>query len=89
METVGVRELKNNLSKYLKRVKSGSSIVITDRKKEIATIVPKGNGAEGEEILALMQTGLANWSGEKPRGISMRVVAKGWAVSDAVLQDRR
>jgi len=40
METVGIRELKKDLSNYLRKVKAGDKIIITDRKKEIAFIVP-------------------------------------------------
>ncbi len=40
METVGIREFKRNLSQYLRSVKAGKKVVITDRKKEIAVIVP-------------------------------------------------
>jgi prevent-host-death family protein len=37
--TVGVRELRENLSAYLDRVKAGEEIVITERGKRIARIV--------------------------------------------------
>ena len=40
MEIVGIRELKRNLSEYLRSVKAGKKVIITDRKKEIAVIVP-------------------------------------------------
>ena len=40
METIGIRELKENLSRYMKKVKTGEKIVVTDRKKEIAVIMP-------------------------------------------------
>ncbi|NIA09367.1 MAG: type II toxin-antitoxin system prevent-host-death family antitoxin [Nitrospiraceae bacterium] len=40
METIGIRVLKENLSRYMKQVKSGETIIITDRKKEIAAIMP-------------------------------------------------
>jgi prevent-host-death family protein len=37
--TVGVRELRENLSAYLDRVKAGEEIVITERGKRVARIV--------------------------------------------------
>ena len=40
METIGIRKLKENLSRYMKQVKSGETIIVTDRKKEIAVIMP-------------------------------------------------
>jgi prevent-host-death family protein len=42
MESIGVRELRQNASAYLRRVRSGETIVITDRGTPIARIVPIG-----------------------------------------------
>jgi prevent-host-death family protein len=89
METVGVRELKRNLSAYLRSVKAGKKVVITDRKKEIAVIVPFREADGQEKILQLVREGVADWSGEKPRGMSARIKSKGKSVSAAVIEDRR
>lgn len=40
--TVGVRELRQNLSKYLERVKQGESLIVTERGTEVARITPSG-----------------------------------------------
>jgi antitoxin (DNA-binding transcriptional repressor) of toxin-antitoxin stability system len=45
MRSVGVRELKSCLSKYLKLVKSGEVIVITDHNKIVAEIRQPTKGA--------------------------------------------
>ena len=42
-----ISELKDGLSAYLRRVKSGESILITERKTPVARIVPVGRGEEG------------------------------------------
>ena len=42
-----ISELKDGLSAYLRRVKSGESILITDRRTPVARIVPVGRGEEG------------------------------------------
>ncbi|MGC9155644.1 MAG: type II toxin-antitoxin system Phd/YefM family antitoxin [Ferrimicrobium sp.] len=39
---VGVRELKNNLSRYLAKVGSGDELIVTDRGRAIAKITPIG-----------------------------------------------
>ena len=39
MKTVGIRDLKNNLSRYLSRVKRGEEILVTERGRTIARIV--------------------------------------------------
>jgi prevent-host-death family protein len=41
-ETVGVRELRQNLSKYLTRVKQGKALTVTERGREVARLVPSG-----------------------------------------------
>ena len=88
METVGIRELKANLSHYLRKVKSGEKIIITDRKKEVAVILPKGKESADERLLQLVQRGLAHWSGGKPTGMPSRLQSKGESASAAVLEDR-
>ncbi len=44
MERVGVRHLRQNLSKYLAEVKSGESFVVTERGTEVARLTPSGPG---------------------------------------------
>ncbi|CAN5687035.1 hypothetical protein BH24ACT25_BH24ACT25_12430 [soil metagenome] len=52
MESVGVRELRQNLSRHLARVKTGESLVVTERGEEIAVLVPSGAHAEEHARLA-------------------------------------
>jgi prevent-host-death family protein len=40
MKTTGVAELKAHLSRYLKQVKSGQEVVITERGLPVAKLVP-------------------------------------------------
>src|SRR6185436_16239587 len=47
MKTVGVRELKNRLSEYVRQVRSGESVLVTDRGEVVAELVPPGQGADG------------------------------------------
>ena len=54
METVGIRELKTNFSRYLIRVKLGETIIVTDRKKEVAVITPFGQQADDKKLFDLM-----------------------------------
>ena len=89
MKTIGIRELKENLGRYMKRVRTGERIIITDRKKEIAIIMPLENKAKEEKIYQLIQRGMACWSGGKPEGMPVRIISRGKSVSDAVIEDRR
>jgi prevent-host-death family protein len=38
--TVGVRELRQNLSRYLERVKGGETLTVTERGHEVARLIP-------------------------------------------------
>ena len=42
MESVGVRELRQNLSRYLVQVKGGASFAVTERGREVARLTPSG-----------------------------------------------
>src|SRR5918997_7198815 len=50
--TVGVRELRQNLSRYLERIKQGESLVVTERGREVARLVPSGASSERYRQLA-------------------------------------
>ena len=43
---VGVKELHDNLSRYLNRVKDGEELVVTDRGRAVARVLPIG----GEDV---------------------------------------
>ena len=40
MERVGIRELRQNLSRYVKRLRSGESFIVTDRGQEVGVLSP-------------------------------------------------
>ena len=44
--TVGVRELRQNLSKYLTRVKKGETLTVTERGHEVARLVPSHSAVD-------------------------------------------
>ena len=54
MSTVGLRELKNKLSKYVARARSGESVSITDRGQIVAELSPaKRQSLTGEPTVTL------------------------------------
>jgi prevent-host-death family protein len=87
--SVGVRELRDNLSEYLRRVRQGEILVITDRGKPIGELGPAPRGRSVERGRALVGKGIASWSGGKPKGLSGAPRAKLRPVSEAVIEDRR
>jgi len=49
---VGVRELRANLSRWLEKVKEGEVIVVTERGKPIAKIVPQKELSAYDRLVA-------------------------------------
>ena len=46
MET-GIRELKDNLSRYIRRIEAGERLVVTAHGRVVAELVPPGASASG------------------------------------------
>ena len=90
MDTVGIRELKTNLSRHLKRVRSGTRLVVTARGRSIATLNPVEAPADVDWAHQLVAEGRAHWNGGKPTGAKRpaRLTGKKTA-SSIVLEDRR
>jgi prevent-host-death family protein len=42
VSAVGIRGLRQNLSRYVERVKDGESFAVTERGREVARLVPSG-----------------------------------------------
>ena len=88
-QTVGVRELKARLSEYLRQVKKGRTVVITEHGKPVGRLVPTGQSLE-QRLQAMIDAGLAEWNG-KPLP-PMKPVAKlrgGRSIADLIIEDRR
>jgi len=88
-QRVGIRELKARLSEYLRQVKAGATIVVTERGVPVGRLTPVGLSSE-ERMQAMLDSGQAEWSGK--RLAPARTVArskKGYSVSDLLIEDRR
>ena len=84
---VSVRELKSNLSRYLREVKQGKIIEVTRPRQLIARLCPAVEQKNGIE--ALMANRLVTWDGGKPKGGRVRPKISGKNVAERVLEDRR
>jgi prevent-host-death family protein len=86
---VGVRELKARLSEYLRQVKAGDTLVITEHGVPVGRLTPAGLSME-ERMQVMVEAGQAEWSGK--RIAPSKPVArtkKGYSVSEALIEDRR
>lgn len=52
MSTIGIRELRQHASRWIRRVRLGESFEITDRGKPVARLVPLGDASELERLVA-------------------------------------
>lgn len=53
MKTVGVAELRQNLSRYLRRVARGERLLVTDRNRPVAELGPPSTvGAQLDRLIA-------------------------------------
>ncbi len=93
MSTVGVKELKNQLTRYLRRTKHGEEIIITERGRPIGVIQPiqsEGKSASLETRLArLAAQGFVTLPTRKPVKRMRLAKISGPPISKSILQDRR
>lgn len=68
MKTAAVSKLKASLSEYLLNVKAGEEVIITDRGKPVAKMVPlkREEGKIPAHLLTLEKAGLARIGRELP-----------------------
>jgi prevent-host-death family protein len=92
MKTVGSRELKNRLGRYLGLVRKGESILVTDRGKPVAHIVPPspahGDTDGSDEILKRLEAEGHLRLGTRPFKRFKPVRIKGKPASKIILDDR-
>ena len=92
--TVGVRDLRNNLKRYLDRVKAGEEVVITERGKPVARLTLVEPTAKDEEAEAIRRINALPWvrpgKGGKPKGAKNPIPWKPGdkLASDRVIEDR-
>jgi antitoxin (DNA-binding transcriptional repressor) of toxin-antitoxin stability system len=92
MISAGIKEVKNNLSKLIDRVKAGEEVLITERGKPVARIVKEGQGDKSirAALWPLVQRGLISLPSRNiPRDSISAVEVPGKPVSKMVIEDRR
>lgn len=92
MIQAGIKEIKNNLSRYLARVKDGEEVMITERGKAIARIVKENskNMAIRETLSQWIDRGVVIMPSSGPRREApVRYKAGGKTVAEMVIEDRR
>lgn len=89
--TVGARELKARLGAYLRQVRQGRTLIVTERGEPIAELRPLPRAAESEEEVwqRLAREGratLATVHGPLPQRRPIRL--RGKSLTDTIIEDR-
>lgn len=84
--TVGIRELRDGLSRHLAAVREGGEITVTDHGKPIARIVPIGRESGLE---ALIRQGLATVPKGPRKTVYPEPIKVNGTVSDLIADQRR
>ncbi len=88
-QTVGVRDLKAHLSAYLRQVKQGRTLVITERGKPVGRLIPQGLSLT-ERLEELQQAGLIRWNGKKLPPVKPVAKLRGKkTIADIIIEERR
>jgi len=93
MQRVGSREFKNRMGKYMRVVRKGQTLMVTDRGQVVAKITPPDEGGQQE---ATMETVLKKLEAagqirlaRRPLGKFRAAKAKGKPASQIIIEDRR
>jgi prevent-host-death family protein len=86
---VGARELKVRLGTYLRRVRQGQTLVVTDRGQPVAELRPLGGEAGAEsKLMALEARGIVTRPTRKGLVPFRPIDTGGRGLSIAVVEDR-
>lgn len=84
---VGIRDLKNNLSRYLDRVQKGEMVIVTDRGRPVARLSALDQPTD--RLAELIASGAVRSPGRRTRHRPSRRVESKGSVSDLVAEQRR
>ncbi|HWM56134.1 MAG TPA: type II toxin-antitoxin system prevent-host-death family antitoxin [Solirubrobacterales bacterium] len=86
-DTVGIRELKNNLSQIIERVEAGEPITVTRRGQPVARIVSTTRSPRMAELIAKGIVRPGNGSRHLPKPIKLQ--GSGKTAAEYVSEGRR
>ena len=86
---IGVKELRDKFTKYLRLVKAGEEIIVTDRGRPVAVLSPLREGIPLEEkIEELARRGLVRPPKGRPQ-LPPPVKIEGRPISHLIVEERR
>jgi prevent-host-death family protein len=93
MQSVGSREFKNRLGRYLLAVRQGKTLLITDRGKPVAKVCPPEQDGASEssvdDILKRLDAEGKIRLAKRPVGKFKAVPSRGKSASRIIIEDRK
>jgi len=86
--TIGMRDFRARLSEYIRQVKNGQSLIITEHGKPVGCIVPMEMSLE-QRVEMLREAGLVEWSGKKLRDLKPTAVNRGDRLASDIVVELR
>ena len=86
---VGVRELRNNLSRYLDRVNESGEVVVTEHGRAVAKLVPLKGDVHPSGLDELIAEGAASPPRRADRSLPGDLIPSSAPVSSLVADQRR
>ena len=87
--TVGARALKTRLGGYLRRVREGGTVIITDRGLPVAVLRPLAPAGDDDTVVERLQAlGLVAPSNVRPLAPFRPLKGRRTSLAEAVLEDR-
>ena len=88
LTTIGIRDLKAQLSSYVQEAKAGNIVIITERGQPVAKLTPIRPTIE-QQLDELVEVGLLEWSGQRLSPFTPEIATRGdKTVADLLLEDR-
>ena len=90
MIKIGLREANIHFSKYIKLVRQGKEVVVTDRGEPIAAIRPifQHKASPEERIAEMEKRGVLKRPSKKSLVLSRLIQVPGMSISGAVMEER-
>ena len=89
MARVGLRELRTRFGYYMRKVRQGETVEVTDRGASVACLVPSPEAELRKKLEPLIKSGQVSWGGgPKPLGHDPPIRASGKPLSEIILEDR-
>jgi prevent-host-death family protein len=89
MGRVGLRELRTRFGYYMRKVRQGETVEVTDRGASVGCLVPSREAELRKKLEPPIKSGQVSWGGRpKPLGLAPPIRVGGKPASEIIVEDR-